>query len=131
MLVINFSHPLTGEQNAMSERLMGCAIDRVVDVECHLNLGQPLADQVRALVDRVGLSPSAWQTEPLLVNVPSLGAITAALLAELHGRTGHFPPVLRLSPIPDSIPTRYDVAEILNLDRIRDEARQRRGSTLA
>lgn len=47
-------------------------------------------------------------------------------LAELHGRIGHFPVLIRLRPVADSVPTRYEVAELLNLQAIREQARYRR-----
>jgi hypothetical protein len=86
----------------------------------------PLVEQVEALVDRVGLSAEAWQTEPLVVNPPGYAPATAILLADLHGRMGHFPAMLRLSPLPDSTPTRYQVAEVVNLQQVRDRARETR-----
>jgi hypothetical protein len=48
------------------------------------------------------------------------------LLAELHGRMGHFPAVLRLRPVPDSNPPQFEVAEVINLQEVRDETRKRR-----
>jgi len=48
------------------------------------------------------------------------------LLAELHGRIGHFPSLIRLRPLPGSTPTTYEVAELINLQAIREEARGRR-----
>jgi len=88
--------------------------------------GALFAEQVRTLADRVGLSPEDWQTTPLLVNPPGYAPATAALLAELHGRMGHFPAVLRLHPVEGSTPTRYEVAEVINLQQIREDARLRR-----
>lgn len=82
--------------------------------------------QVAALVDQACLSPAERQTRPLLVNPPSLNFIAAVLLAELHGRCGYFPAMLRLRPVPESAPPRYEVAEIINLQSVRDEARKRR-----
>jgi hypothetical protein len=48
------------------------------------------------------------------------------LLAELHGRIGHFPALIRLRPLPGSTPTTYEVAELINLQAIREDARRRR-----
>ncbi|HID61242.1 MAG TPA: hypothetical protein EYP49_00630 [Anaerolineae bacterium] len=87
---------------------------------------QPFTGQVRALADRVGLSPEEWQTTLLLVNPPGYAPAAATLLAELHGRIGHFPAVLRLRPVEGSVPTRYEVAEVINLQQVRDKARTRR-----
>ena len=39
---------------------------------------------------------------------------------------GYFPPIVRLRPIEDALPPRYEVAEILNLQAARDAARLKR-----
>jgi hypothetical protein len=79
------------------------------------------------LADEAGLSPAEWQTLSLLVNPPSLNFIAVALLAELHGRCGYFPAHLRIRPVQGSIPPQYEVAEVLDLQSVRDAARNRRG----
>ncbi len=79
------------------------------------------------MVNTLPFSSEEWELLPILVNPPSLNTITAVLLAELHGRMGHFPPIIRLRPIDGSLPTRYEVAEILNLQAVRDESRKSRG----
>jgi hypothetical protein len=126
MLLINFAHPITEGQRAQVEAMTGRAIERIVDVPAQLDNMLPFEHQVVELLDKVGLTSEEWQTLPILVNLPSLNVITAVLLAELHGRTGHFPAVMRLRPIPNSTPPQFEVAEILNLQAIRDRARQRR-----
>jgi len=78
------------------------------------------------MADRAGMAPAEWQTAPLLINPPALNSIAAALLAELHGRMGYFPPIVRLRPVAGSTPTRYEVAEVINLQEVRDQARRRR-----
>jgi len=57
---------------------------------------------------------------------PSLNFVAVALLAELHGRCGYFPAHLRMRPVEGSIPRQYKVAEVLDLQAARDEARKRR-----
>lgn len=47
------------------------------------------------------------------------------LLAELHGRIGHFLSLVWLRPKLGSV-TEYEVTQLLNLQIIRDEARRRR-----
>src|SRR5262249_13157074 len=95
-------------------------------VPCQFDHGRPFAEQVRALLDGVGLSADEWQTTPLLVNLPSLAAIAAVVLAEVHGRAGYWPPVLRLRPVAGAGPPRVEVAEVIDLQGVRDEARARR-----
>jgi hypothetical protein len=72
------------------------------------------------------LTPEEWQTAPLLVVLPSLNYIAAIVLAELHGRMGYFPSVVRLRPVEDALPPRYEVTEIINLQGVRDAARKKR-----
>jgi len=126
MILLNFTHPLTAEQLAQVAALIGQPVAEVRGEMPQFDHQLPFAEQVRALVDRVGLSPQEWQTMPLLVNPPGYASAAAALLAEIHGRCGHFPALLRLRPVEGSTPTRYEVAEVLNLQQIRDEARRRR-----
>lgn len=126
MFVLNFAHPLTEEQLKRIEELTGQPVERIIAVDSHINPEEPLMPQVAALVDRVGLSPEEWQTLPILVNPPALNFSAVALLAELHGRLGYFPPVIRLKPVPGSVPPRFEVTEILDLQAARDEARKKR-----
>jgi hypothetical protein len=126
MFIINFAHPLTEPQLAAIAERAGRAIERVLVVASHFDHAGPFAAQVRTLVDGVGLSPAEWQALPLLINPPSFAPITAVLLAEIHGRAGYFPPVLRLQPVAGSVPTRFEVAEVIDLQAVRDDARARR-----
>ena len=127
MILLNFGHPLTSEQCAQLDALIGAPIQQHVDIPTQLDPQRPFPDQVRALVDGLGLSPAEWQTEPILINPPALNAIAVTLLAELHGRMGHFPAIVRLRPVANSPISRYEVAEIINLQAVRDAARGRRG----
>lgn len=126
MLIINFTHPLTASQTAALEQHIGQRIERVIEVKTQLDLSQPFVAQVSALVDSIGLTDAEWQTLPLLVNLPSHNIIAALVLAELHGRMGYFPAVIRLRPVPNITPPQFEVAEILNLQAVRDRARQAR-----
>jgi len=126
MILLNFSHPLTPDHLAQVEALAGEKVGRVIDVPTQFDHDAPFSEQVESLVDGVGLTPQEWQTLPLLVNPPALNLIAVMLLAELHGRMGYFPTVLRLRPIPGSTPPRFEVAELVNLQAVRDAARRRR-----
>jgi hypothetical protein len=127
MLLLNFSHPLTAEQLCQIEALMGRPIERVIEGHSQIDPQQPLAQQVTDLVDQAGLSSAEWQTLPLLINPPSLNFIAVVVLAELHGRCGYFPAHLRMRPLQGSLPPRYEVAEVLDLQALRDTARRKRG----
>lgn len=125
MWIINFSHPLTEEQRAQIEALTGTTIERVVDVPCQFDPALPFADQIETLVENVGLRPEEWENVPILISPPGFSPIACCLIAELHGRMGYFPPLIRLRPILNSVPTRFEVAEIINLQQLRERGRRR------
>ena len=127
MLILNYSHPLTADQLAQLEAFTGVAIEAVRDIPAQLDLEAPFAPQVTALADVASLTSEQWQTTPLLLVPPALNFAAVALLAELHGRMGYFPPVVRLRPVAGALPPRYEVAEIINLQAVRDAARRKRG----
>jgi len=131
MLILNFAHPLTDDHVRAIEARTGQKPKQVIVVNSQIDTQQPLAPQIAAMADAAELSPAQWQTEPILINPPALNFSAVTLLAELHGRMGYFPPVLRLRPAvgPDGqriVPPRFEVAEIINLQAIRDKARQKR-----
>ncbi len=123
MLLLNLSHPLTPAQRAQLETLIGHPITKVRDIPAHFDNAQPFPGQIRRLVNDIGLTPEEWQTLPILIIPPAYNFAAMTLLAELHGRMGYFPAIVRIRPIPDSLPPRYEVAEIINLRNIRDNVR--------
>lgn len=126
MILINFSHPLTNDQKGAIEHLTATKITRIIERMAHFEANRPFSEQTATLVDNLDLTPHEWQQSPLLVIIPSLNVGVASVLAELHGRCGYFPPVARLRPVEESLPPRYEVAEIINLQAIRDAARRKR-----
>ncbi len=126
MILLNFAHPLTAAQVARIEALSGQNIDGINDVAVQFDEQQPFEPQLQRLFDAIPLPPEAWQSEPLLVLLPSLNFIAALLLAELHGRMGYFPTIVRLRPQEGTRPRRYEAAELLDLQSVREAARRRR-----
>lgn len=126
MILLNFSHPLTNEHLAQIETLIGKKVDQVIEVNSQIDPQQPLVPQVVTMAEQCGLSPVEWQTLPIMVNPPSLHWVAVTLLAELHGRCGYFPSHLRLRSMEGTIANGYEVAEVINLQRMRDEARSKR-----
>ena len=129
MLILNFTHPLTDEHKAQIDALANTAIDEIRTIPVQIDQAQPLGPQVSAIVDSVQLTSQEWQTRPLLINPPGYAPAAFVLLAELHGRIGHFPSLIRLRPQPGPVTT-YEVAELLNLQAVREAARQRRREDL-
>lgn len=127
MNILNLSHPLTPKQLEQIQARVGGSIDAVINPHVHFDVNQDFVPQVITLLDSLQISPERWQGEVWLVLLPSLNHITAILLAEMHGRTGKFPTMLRLRPVSTEFATEYELAEIINLQRVREEARERRG----
>jgi hypothetical protein len=125
MLILNFTHPLTPDQRAQIEALAYTTVEEVRTIPVQIDQAEPLEAQIITIVDASGLSFEEWQTRQLLINPPGFAPAAFVLLAELHGRIGHFPTLIRLRPKPGPVMS-YEVAELLNLQTIREEARKRR-----
>lgn len=126
MIIVNFAHPLTDEQRVQVEQLIGQRITDERQVFCQFDNELPFAPQVQAYVQEAGLSSEAWQGEMTVVNLPGFAPAAATMIAELHGRMGHFPTVLRIRPVAGSTPTIYEAAEVINLQAVRADARRLR-----
>jgi hypothetical protein len=124
--LVNFSHPLSKEQLTRIEQLTDAPIQRLINTPARLDPQAPFAPQTRRLVDSVGLTPEEWQTSLLVINLPSLSAAAAAVLAEVHGRCGYFPAVIRTRAGPTSPIPSFEIAEIIDLQRLRVAARDHR-----
>lgn len=126
MIILNFAHPLTPAHLEQVQALTGQPVGEVIEIKTHFDHSQPFEPQLAALLDEVPLTPEGWQTAPLLVNPPALNYVAVLLLAALHGRMGYFSACLRLRPAEDAVPSRFEVAEILNLQKVRNGARKSR-----
>jgi len=128
LIFLNFTHRLTPAQLRQIEAIAGGPIERTIEVSAHFDVARPFAEQAVGLVDSAGLTPEDWETLPLVVNLPALSVIAGLVVAEIHGRSGHFPAILRLRPLVGSPVQAYEAAEILNLQQVRDLARAVRRS---
>ena len=126
MILLNFSHPFTPEQITKIEELTNRKVEQVIALAIQFNHDEPFLPQLQEALRSVTFSPEEWQTLPVLVNLPSFNYISALALAELHGRMGYFPPILRMKPVEGALPPRFEVAEVINLQAVRDEARKLR-----
>ncbi len=125
MLILNFTHPLTPLQYDQLTSQLGQEPE-IRTISVHINNNSSLTEQIVTITDAAELTSEEWQMLPLIVNPPGFAPAAFVLLAELHGRMGHFPTLLRLRPVVGSVPMTYEVAELLNLQTVREEARRRR-----
>lgn len=126
MIILNFTHPLTSSQLDKVTEIVGSAPERIENVRVQLDLNQPFDQQVIQILDTLAISTEQWQSGGWLVVLPALNYAAGVMLAEIHGRMGHFPAIVRLRPVTEGLVTEYDVAEIINLEVVRSKARSRR-----
>lgn len=126
MILLNFGHPLTEEHLSQITEISSVPVQEVREIETKFDPVRPFNEQVVELVDGIGYSGREWQTFAILINPPALNLIALTLIAELHGRMGYFPVALRLKQIQGELPVRFEVAEIINLQLVRDKAREKR-----
>jgi transcriptional regulator with XRE-family HTH domain len=123
LLLLNFTHPLTVQQQTQIEQLAGASIENIITVPTLINEEEPLQPQITLLIDAIDQSINDWHKRHILINPPGYPPAAVLLLAEIHGRIGHFPTLIRMRPQHGSVTT-YEVIELLNLQTIRDAARK-------
>lgn len=120
--VINFGHPLTEEQAGQLRGQIG-EFALLQPPPVHWEVDQPFAPQVQEALEELGLSPEQWQSERIVLSLPTLHVAAAVMLAALHGRIGHFPAIVRLRPVDTPAGTSFELAEVIPLDDVRRNAR--------
>jgi len=127
-LVLNFSgHPVLPGQEEAIIRLTNWQAMEVLNVQFgNVPEDENFVVSIINSVERIGLTPEEWQAIPIVVIPAGYSVIWSVVLAELHGRLGYFPDVVRLRPAPSGSPEKFEVAEIMNLGEIRHSSRRRR-----
>lgn len=123
ILVLNFAHSLTQEQQAQIEELSNSPIESIIDISTLINEDEPLELQIATLIDAADQSSPGWPNRDILINPPGYAPAALLLLAVIHGRIGHFPTLIRMRPKHASVTT-YEVIELLNLQTTRDAVRR-------
>lgn len=132
MILFNFAHPLTERQKKAVEQITNETVERIVSIQVQFDNNTEFTLQAYELMQSLQestkewLTTEIWQSASIVVNLPSFNTIAALILAEFHGRMGYFPRVVRMRPVPNSTPPEFEVAEVLSLQAVRDEARKER-----
>lgn len=126
MIILNFGHPFTPKQLVHIEDIAGDKAEKVITIPLQIDQEMPLPPQVSATTEQAKLTALEWQGSALLVNLPGYSTVAACLLAEIEGRSGHLPAIIKTRPVANAVLTEYEVVEIINLQKLRADARTRR-----
>lgn len=126
-IVLNFSHDFTPEQR---EEILALLEKNEDEVEIREGLGRQyqyesafgLVKHVREQVAAVRLGASAWQECQIVVNLPAYSGGAMIALADMNGRMGYFPTVLRVERADDG----FHYTEALDLEQLRLRALKER-----
>jgi hypothetical protein len=127
-LVLNFSaHPLLpGQRQAIQTRLDWPRLEVVDAWLGNVSEDHDFVAEVVRYVDKIDLLPQEWQTCRLVTVPAGYAPAWTVLLAELHGRLGYFPDIVRLRPAPAPAEEKFEVAEIVPTQAVRNRARAKR-----
>lgn len=128
MQILNFAHPFTPTMLEQTAKLLSIPTEQITEhrVTVQIDRSQPITLEMSRIVDSLGFSSETWQTQAFVVNLPGLAIAAGVLIAEIHGRTGFFPSVLTITPVPESVTPVFRVTEVIALQTVRDLARERR-----
>lgn len=120
VIVLNFSHPLTQNQRGEIAALRGVDMKQL-DIREGLsrqyvyNSAEELVSAVKAQIDDAKMTTNAWQHQRILVNLPAHAAGAMIAIAEMHGRMGYFPSILRIEKVGEA----FEFTEIVRIDELR------------
>lgn len=129
MTILNLASQLSSDDVSAVAALSGRKPRRVVNVVPNFVESEPLGPQVRELLDGLGFSSADWEKQSIILNLPPDPAASALIVAEIAGRRGRTPSVIRWRTAPGG--QGREPAEVISLHEIRKEARhQRKGWSL-
>jgi len=89
------------DQQSQVEMISGQKLTQIIHAKVQFDTEKPFWHQINNVVSKIPLSFEEYQTQPILIIPPSLNTIALVLMAELHGRMGYFPPVLRMKLVKE------------------------------
>jgi len=127
-LIINFSgHPVLPGQQQDIGQMMHWSSSEVINVSIgNVPEDHNFVPSIEKSVEKIPLSPEEWQSIPVVVIPSGYSQIWSVVMAELHGRLGYFPDVVRLRFSSSISNEKFEVAEIMNLREVRHNSRDKR-----
>jgi hypothetical protein len=113
--VLNFSHPITEKQEMEIAQEVRDTVE-VVDIKVQINFEESLQEQAYKIVEPF---VSTLVNERFLIRPAALDAATLAIMAVIHGVSGHFPRIVTMKRENGE----FMVWGIIDLQTLREEAR--------
>jgi hypothetical protein len=124
MYILNFSHPITQSQIEQIEQLLSpVKVDKVINYRIAFDPNESFYNQLTTFWEQQPFLMDELENASFLVNLPAHNVIAALLLSHFHGLMGFFPTVIRLKVNGELTPTTFELAEIINLQNVREKAR--------
>lgn len=131
MILINFSHSLSNVQLKQIEELSQKTVTNILELDANFDDQKPFLKQATTILENLTeilkkesiSEKSIADAGGIVLNVPSYNYITALVLAGFEGLFGYLPTIVRNRRKLDSLPTEYEVAELIDLKSFRDELR--------
>jgi hypothetical protein len=120
MILINFGAAFRPLQIAQAEALLHEPITRVIDLSIKVDPDQEMLPQFKKSMAKLKLNDTDLCAEPVVINLPNQNYLAVMVLAELHGRMGYFPPILRARMKSSGLLPYYEVAEVIDLQAMED-----------
>lgn len=122
-ILINFGRQIESEQQARIENFVGKTVEETITVPHQLDDDHDHYQQLLELLTKTGLTQDEWESLPIVVNVHPFAPDAVALIACIHGLSGHFPNIVRMARNPKT--EKFEAVELLQLQSLRNEARSK------
>lgn len=124
MTLLNLAEPLTKEDISAIAALSGKTVRKLLQIKPVFSDRLPLVPQVRTFISGLDMSEKEWKSTSLVVCLPADSVVAAIMVAEIAGRRGRTPSVVRF--IRDGNTGRPEPSEVISLHEVRKEVRQER-----
>ncbi len=120
MILINFSSPIKENQIRQAESLLHEQIEQIVNFNIQIDSDLLLVPQFKEAMGKFPLTYNELRNEPVAIILPTQNNLAALILVEMHCRMGYFPPILWVRLQPYSLPPRFEVVELIDLQKLED-----------